>query len=313
MKKIISLFVSFLMLFTITSCKSNDRFMIEGNIDIKSTVKIEVEELKEKIENEDSFILLVSLQTCSSCLQFQEDVLNKFIDDTHSVIYDVDLTSLVDASNFDQKPAVKIAPSIVMYNKGKKVDTQKHTEGNKIFTDVDKFTDYVTKYAYLPKLLTISEETLDTKIESKDSFMLYIGWCRCGDCALLENRILNDYLKALDNDKYIYYLESDKYRKDKPFVKPNDDDTENLAKWNNWINFATKYNFVSYADGKVPTLQYYKDGDVEEMLVYHNDVIKDGVVTRSFFDEYVGKQIDEDTLLSYHDNKAKAFLDKYLK
>ena len=49
------------------------------------------------------------------------------------------------------------------------------------------------------------------------------------------------------------------------------------------------------------------------MLVYHNDVITDGIVTTSFFKSLEGSKMNEDELLSYHDSKAIEFLDKYYK
>lgn len=315
MKKLISFFFIFIFGLLFTSCsKNNDKFMLEGSLDNTTTTKIDLSDLKDKIENEDDFVLTISLDTCSSCISFNQDVLNKYIEKTHATIYSIDLIEIVGTEKFDQKPSTKEAPAVIIYQKGKKVNTQKHTDSNKIFKELDEFENYLNKYTYSPKLVEISEEKLDTKIINQDDFMLYIGWNLCSDCKLLENRVLDEYLKNLDDDKIVYYLESDKYRKNKPMTKPGDDASDiEKQNWENWINFATKYNFVSYRDGKVPTMQYYDDGKVKEMIVYHNDVIENGIVTISFFNELIGTNKDDNSLINYHDQKLKEFLDKYLK
>ena len=82
--------------------------------------------------------------------------------------------------------------------------------------------------------------------------------------------------------------------------------------WDNWINFATKYGFVSYRDGKVPVLINYESGNATDLLVYHNDVIKDGVVEVSFFDDLIGQSLSDNELIKIHNERTIEFLDKYL-
>ena len=318
MKRSVLLISLISILLSTSSCSKklskDDKFMLEGDFDVTSSLNISISDLKDKIENEDDFVLIVNLEGCEACLNFKQNVTSKYIANNHSVLYGIDLNELYYADDFDQKPAVKEAPAIIIYKDGKKIDTQKHTNSNKIFSDESKFKEYLEGFVIEPKMLTISEESLDKKIASSEDLLLYIGWNKCSDCKLLETRILNDYLKKSTKDAYLYYLESDKYRSKKPYTRPDENaDDETIENWNNWISFATKYNFVEYRDGKVPTLQYYEDGKVKEMLVYHNDVITDGIVTISFFKSLEGSKMNEDELLSYHDSKAVEFLDKYYK
>lgn len=38
-----------------------------------------------------------------------------------------------------------------------------------------------------------------------------------------------------------------------------------------WLNFATKYGFGEYSDGKIPALVNYKEGQVNEYAIFAND------------------------------------------
>lgn len=322
MKKIWKIIFSFLMLLSINSCNtSKEKFLLEGNFANETLIEIDNYSLKGMIENEESFILVVLLKTCSTCESFKNDVLNPYIKETHSTIYSIDLVSLESYENYDNKPYVKEAPTLLVYNEGKNINTLKYSNDKNEFKDIKEFKNYMNSYIIEPKLLEISEELLDSKISNKETFILYIGWNKCGDCSLLEERIIDSYLKENDLNIDFYYLESDKYRINKPKEKPvyKDDFTDeeknqyniDLENWNNWILFATKYNFVNYRNGRIPTIQLYENGIMTEWIVYNNDIIEENVVIDSFFDEYDGMNISKEKMLELHDKKVIDFLNKH--
>lgn len=316
-KKIIFSFLLVIFAFFNPSCesKANDKFLLEGNYDITDAINISTNDLINKIEANESFVLYVSLYSCTSCAYFNNNVLKEFINETKSVIYNIDLSE-IEAIKNDKLPYVKETPTIIIYNTGKKVNLVSYLDNEKIFKDINLFKNYLLDYVIFPQIITISEESLDNKINNKENFYLYIGWSKCGDCKMLNKRILNDYYK--NNDKMIYYLESDNYRKNKPSKKPilsENPTSEEIEEYNNyikWLDFANKYNFSIYEDGKVPTLQYYKDGKVVEMIVYLNDTIINNTITNSFYKEFIGISItDDEKLYKMHDEKALEFLNKY--
>lgn len=316
-KKIFFSFILIVFTFFSPSCsnKANDKFLLEGNYDINEAINISANDLINKIEAKDSFVLYVSLYSCTSCAYFNNNVLNKFINETKSVIYNIDLSE-IEATKNDKLPYVKETPTLLIYNNGQKTNSISYLDNEKIFKDIEAFKNYLLDYVIFPRIIEISEKSLDNKINNKENFYLYIGWSKCGDCKMLNKRILNDYYK--NNDKIIYYLESDSYRKNKPSKRPilNENPTsDELKEYNNylkWLDFANKYNFSSYEDGKVPTLQYYKNGKVLEMIVYLNDTIKDNVITNSFYKEFVGVNVTNDEMLyKMHDDKTLDFLNKY--
>lgn len=324
MKRVVLCALSGLSALTICSCnnKVDNKFILPGDLTIENTIKLDNYTLENMINNDESFVLAVLNDTCGACIDFKAKVLNDYIKDTHSIIYSITDDELDSYDNYKNKPYVKVTPEIYIYNEGEIASTLKYEFGKEEFTNLDAFKNYMNEYVIEPKLLNISEDLLDKKISDKESFLLYIGWYKCGDCNLFENRILNDYLLKNYTDNVIYYLESDAYRSSKPNKEPRIEDFEsegdyNIAKanWDAWISFATKYSFVNYRDGKVPVLIYYSNGQVNEndFIVYHNDVIKDGVVTESFFNECIGKSMSEEELLEVHDKKILEFLDKYYK
>lgn len=316
-KKFILIFFFAVCTLLSTSCndKKTEKFLLEGNYDISEVNKIEAYELINKIEAKDSFLLYVSVYSCTSCASFNKNVLLDFIKDTKSVIYNIDLSEIENVKN-ENIPYIKESPTLVFYNGGVKVNTLSYLDNENVFKNIIDFKEYLLNYVIFPRIIEISEVSLDEKINNGESFYLYIGWNKCGDCKRLNKRIINDYYK--NNSKIIYYLECDKYRKNKPSTKPvlGDNPTkEEIDDYNNyskWLEFANKYNFGFYEDGKVPTLQYYANKKVIDMAVYLNDTISNNVITNSFYKDFINKTIEDDeTLYKIHDSKILDFLNKH--
>lgn len=311
------------MICSLTACNNQDKTMLEGNLDNTTIVELSSEELKDKITNEESFVLIILLPFCSSCENFKNNVINPYILETKATIYGIYSNKLNDNDEYKNKPSFKYAPCILIYKNGENINKINYSETKDEFSSKEAFSKHIEKYFTSPKILNISEETLDNKILNKENFILYIGWNKCGDCVKIKNNVLDSYLKNNKNNKIIYYLETNKYRENRPLSKPilteNATDEEkvqyehDLKNWNNWIDFATKYQFNTYNDGKVPTLQYYENGTLKEMVVYLNDVIKDDIVVDSYYSELINKNINEIDLNNIHNEKIIEFLDKYYK
>lgn len=317
MKKVIRFIVAIIMMFSFISCdKKEEKIMLKGNFDNTSTIKIDEIALKNKIVNEESFIITFLLPTCSTCEVFKSNILNSCITKTHLVIYEIDLNDFSnDQEQYLNKPYVTQAPELIIYQNGKIKAHLKYSYEAKEFKDLESFEKYIQQYIIFPKLIEISETKLDEKIKNEEDFILYIGWNKCGDCQLLEKRILNSYLKNNSKNNVIYYLETNSYRSNLPNLesdwdKFSDDERKRV---NEWVEFSNKYQFSFYRYGKVPTIQYYYHGETNQnqTIVYHNDVIKDGIVIQSYFPELVDQKMDESELIAYHDQKTTEFLNKY--
>lgn len=323
MRKFLKLIFTFLLTLSFASCnKTDERILLEGNINNNNVKMIDSYQLQGMIEEEESFVLAVLLSTCSSCLTFKKDVLEPYILETHATIYAIDFNELESAPKFENKPYVKISPALFIYNEGEILASIKINKEEQEFTNLSSFKQFMSKYTIEPKLIEVSEDYLDQAIANKEDFVLYIGWNKCGDCKKLEEEILDDFLKNNFISRKFYYLESDPYRINKPSEKPvlpenpNEDEinkyNEDLSNWNKWLSFASKYHFDTYRNGRIPTLQFYSNGILNDMLVYNNDIYEDGVVIDSYFDEFDNMEITKEQLLKEHNKKANEFLNKYL-
>ncbi len=172
--------------------------------------------------------------------------------------------------------------------------------------------------------ITIDE--LREKINNKEEFAIYYSWNICGDCADLDTKFLKSYLEENRIKKNFFFkIEVANWR----------DDGSDTDKWK---EFAKEFNFDTYRGGKVPTVQYYKDGELKDMMVYYNDVLTYDLdkmvatITESFYPDFIGKEYVIDEVLTnddgskigkssayrldklvIHNEKAKLFFDKYIK
>ena len=117
--------------------------------------------------------------------------------------------------------------------------------------------------------------------------------------------MIHPFLLKSNEETKIYYLETDEYRSKRPLEEPvlsenpTDEELEAKANWDAWIVFATKYNFISYRNGKVPSVQYYENGTMKEMVVYLNDKIENDTIVDSYYPELINQIKTKDESL-YH-------------
>ena len=318
LKKLVAIFISIFMLFNISSCKNkvSDKILLSGNFDNQKMIELDKEELKDKILNQEDFLLVIKLEGCSSCETFENEVINPFIKETFSDVYYIYAHNLDSMDKFDNKPKYKLAPNIQVYKQGKSVLSANYDDTKDYFTNLNSFKEFISEYVVFPSIITASEETLDALISSNKEFVLYIGWNKCGDCVSVYDNVLKQYLLESKSNNKLVYLEVDSYRSKKPAICPSLEgaDQQTIEDYNNymeWVNFAKKYNFYDYKDGKVPTFQYYKNGSVVEQIVYKNDEIVDGKIVDSFYKELIGQTLSNEDLINYHNNKLIEFLNKY--
>lgn len=313
----LALITVFLML-TSNSCSSNKMITIRCNMDNVNLIEINKEDLKEKITNKEDFLLIIQLEGCSSCETFNNNVLKPFISKTHATIYGINSYEVDAINGFENSPKYKLAPNIQIYKEGKSIKSFDYDDSKSYFTNHEEFENFIAKYVRLSNIIDVSEAYLDQAIIDKQSFVLYIGWDKCGDCTLVKENVLDEYLSKNKSDMPIYYLEVDEYRRNKPSSCPDisnatPEDLLFYEYYMKWLNFAKKYNFDSYEDGKVPTFQYYENGVLKDMIVYKNDIIVDEIIVKSFYEELVNKKMETKELNDFHKNKVIEFLNKYYK
>ena len=112
MKKIIAIILISLLVVTGCSCSNK-----------KTTIEISYEEYKEKIDKEESFVLLIWRTGCAHCETF-EPKLDEVISEYNLTVYSLDISNLssVEYEKLKNKTFVSGTPSLVIFEKGKKKD-----------------------------------------------------------------------------------------------------------------------------------------------------------------------------------------------
>ena len=302
MKKIWVALISVFLIFGVSACKKEkgEKFLLDGQENVTSSLTLSVEDFDEKMDDKENFIFFVHSSMCGSCKSFKTYALEPFVQETKSVIYEVDSSEIFN-SKYEKKLKVKYTPTLYIIFKGEVLEKEVYDSKNELFTSKDGLKKYLTNYVYLPTLISIEESELDKKIVEKESFVIYFGWNLCGDCQKLHQRVLDQYLIKQMNGKKMYYFETHDY-----ITTAN---TEN----NLWAPFTKKYGLDVYRGGKVPTIQVYKNGELSDYFVYYNDVKDDnGVIVESFLEELIGQKLTEEEHLKKYDEKIIEFLNKVL-
>lgn len=299
MKKFIKiLLIPFL--FLASSCKKEEnkqeKFILEGQYNLTQTIKIEREQLDQKMDSNESFVFYANNDMCNSCEYFKTYALIPFIEESQSIIYEVDYRQVL-TSNYSKKFNLEVTPTVYVINKGNVVTKQEFSSQKEMFKSKEGLKATLAKYMHMPSIIYVTEQDIETKIAFNDTFILVFGDKMCGDCKNLRSRVLDSYMPKANNKK-IYYF--DRYGMDSDA----------------WKTLAAKYNLTVFRNGRVPTLQFYENGVTsnEKMAVYLNDAIDadTNTITESWYPELVNQQKTTEELLQFHDAKIIEYLDKYL-
>lgn len=264
---------------------SIDSFIEIGSQDLKDMIGYQVN--GEKYD----FALLVYASDCSACTLAKSHI-STLVKQKGYKVYSINKVSydIVAESEYYDLPAVNGTPQILFFSEKAVVRT---IEG--IYTDYDSFNnefEQSNKYSnincydvndYKSNTMTENDEeltyyefdetgtdTLDALISSEDEVTVVFTWKVCGDCSNLYDSFYLDYMNE-DESKNFYCFDVNYFRLTKPSSKPEDQTSQEYADWIKWKNFADKYGFGIYRDGKVPSFVKYVNGEFSEMVVYANE------------------------------------------
>ena len=295
--------LSLVLLFIASSCKKDsnvEKFLLEGKEGIETAVELTAEDFDDMMDDDESFVFFAHASMCNSCRAFKNDALNPFIVETKAIIYQVEASDILN-SKYEKDLDLEYTPTLYIISKGNVAKKEVYNGEKEMFTSAKGLTNYLKKYTYMPTLIELTESQLDNKINNSESFIIYFGWYLCGDCQKMDQRVLNEYLKTKMEGKILYYFETHDY-----ITTANQENDL-------WIPFTQKYHLdeTPLQAGKVPTIQIYKNGVIDEDFVYANDTQDDAnVITKSFYPELVGQTMSEEELLNYYDEKLIELLNR---
>ncbi len=328
MNKILKLLLVLVVVFVCVSgcsCKDNnddDKVRLQiGDMNAQTYEIISETKLNKMIDNEENFLLFVYQEGCYGCRLFKP-ILESAIKERHLKVYAVEIWSL--SRDHSLTDIIEYTPTIVLYEKGE-VETYSDPDKNSsYFGSKDGFLSFLDKYTRMPTLYYIDKNGLDEKIANGDDFIVYYSRKSCEDCSYLNRNYLKEYLDDNYKTKHFYILETDAEG-----IRLRDGQYDE----NQWVDFKNQYglsnvnNSLGHGVGYVPTLQYYSNGQIKEMMVYFNDgeyvENSDGsysiVINNSYYNDnpYIGQTIlaseYRGKLESFYNHKLKQFLDINLK
>lgn len=319
MKKVLNLLSVVLVIFICSSCKCNKFNKVSlqiGDINANSYNNITLNEFDDMVENNRNFILYVYRSDCENCMMFKS-ILEKVIKERHVIIYAIE-SGLITSNHVLRE--VKKVPTVLLYENGKQILKTDPIKNNEYFSSNAGFLKFLDKYTYMPTLFYINKEQLDEKIKSDKNFIIYYSRSSCTDCSYLNDNYLKKYLDKNTNKKSFYIIETDEEG-----IRYKDGIFDSTL----WQDFKDTYglsennNALGHGVGYVPTMQYYENGEIKDMLVYFNDYERiensDGsysvIINNSYYDDnpYLNKTIKyneyKEKLASFYNGKVKSFLD----
>ena len=273
------------------SYENDSRFMPQRE-ESASLIELNYSEVEAKIIKKESFILYIKQAGCMSCKAFAP-ILESWINETKINVYSIERARIPN----DSKLHFRFTPTVQIFKDGEMIDSQDPVNTKtKMFNNITELKKYFNKYVIENNQLFISDATLDSMIENKETFLIYFSWKSCGDCQMMNKMFLDEYLyDTKDKNQTLYVIEVDPWRSQK---------TDNPEVWE---NFTSKYHLSKVSDdefgyrtGVVPTIQYYVNGELNDAVVYFNDVL---TVDTNEVGDITGYRIDfetQDGVYSYY-------------
>lgn len=330
MKKIAKIFTFFaflVLLISGCSCKKekdNKANLQIGDMNATTFVDIDLDEYNAKLKNKDDFILFVYSNDCTACKMFKPK-LESVIQEKHLIVYGIETNAIVGVGKDNDLYKLKYTPTIIIYKEGKNIFYSLSDEDYNYFETKETFVNLLDKYTNMPTLYYINKTQLKEKITNKENFIIYYSRSSCGDCSYLNKNYMKEYLKNNTKSKSFYIIETDVegIRKKNGVV-----DAEQWQAFKDEFGLSNAINTeLGHGAGYVPTLQYYNNGEIKDMMVYFNDfndatLNADGsysvTIDNSYYSDnpYIGQTISyseyKEKLAPFYNTKLKTFLDTNL-
>lgn len=291
-----------------------------GDMNASTYIIIDNLTLNKMISDKESFVLFVYQEGCKHCERFKP-VLESAISERHLIVYAISYWSV--ETGHEIRTAVTGTPSMILYKEGVLDLVTDPGVNYDYFSSKNGLLEFFDTYTYMPTAYYINKSQLDEMIVDDNEFIVYFSRKSCSDCSYLNRNYLKEYLKINHDTKHFYIIETD---------------AEGIRYTNGqydadlWQSFKDSYglssvnNPIGHGVGYVPTLQYYEDGIVKEMMVYFNDceyvLNEDGsysvVINNSYYEDnpYIGQTLTDSEyrgkLEGFYNAKLKSFLDTNL-
>mgnify|MGYP003297751978 CR=1 FL=1 len=255
-----------------------------------SVIELIESELSAKLNSEFGTFFLATHQgdscTCWTGFQFvMQEYNNNRTENTNIPFYAIDTDLLVDDNKYgiDKITSGYVEFYVIVEGKIEKKYSKSAKIDFEMFEKSDKFGEVIEKYINSNPILNyeyISYERACTLINDiTKEFVLFTVRSGCGDCIHLLPNVLTPWLVQNGSKIPVYLCDIERYK-----------DTKEYDEVRNNLKITEASSPLGYDVGRVPTYQYWKNGQLMDAGVYGNDLfVKDeatgkNVVTKSYFD-----------------------------
>jgi len=288
MKKVIKFIVPFLVASSaiFSGCKKkeykDDKILLSfGDVHSEGYKEITIQKLNELVKAKESFLLVVSTNTCGCWNEFSPN-LNKYLKENKAICYKVDFNQIKDvASAYDLNLLSSSTTTFAIFENGKLTTTLNSSEDGNIMYDEKKFSQYMSEKVRLPGCYFVNKDDFYAIKESGKNAVIYFERSECSDCTKLNPSILREYINKHSNINKIYVFDFQPYWKrseDKDFksyVQLKDELGLNeftLDEEGNQIPSTINPTY-GYGTGVFPYFSYIENGSFKSGAVIYNDKI----------------------------------------
>ena len=302
-KKLLPLLVFLLVPFSINACSSNKASLTYGTYiksEPDSLKELSTTELKNKAtEDKEVFLLAVYQDKYSDdclCWNTFKNVIANYCNTYHEVVYtfnaynqDIELKKLNIEKREDSTPLLYI------FN-GEKLIT-KFSYGNSqdkaIFEDLkgEAMNTRIHRKVNKPTMYYVDEAWLDDNYNKADELCVLYFRSACGDCKYVIPNVIIPYIKNHDFKRELFLFDMQKTYETARKEDATAEEKAHYQEMKDKFGLSEKGNAnYGYQNGVVPTIQYVKNGKLEDASVYFNDSLgrKDTTsfyVLESFYSE----------------------------
>jgi hypothetical protein len=252
-------------------------------------------DLEVKVDNEESFLLVVGNNTCLCTLDFTP-VLSEWIEATNIPVYYLEFTLLLfQDEKFDIPLSNNSTPILNIFEDGKlahyRAYSASNASRNAVFYDIDLLTVWLNDRLVLPTFRFLTKANFDALFLKEETFIIYIGREDCADCSYAFQTFVIPFLK--DNAGYdqvsalpvIYGLDVMQNGIRLPVMPGSELTTGNNTP--GWETFKSEYGLnttlnttFGYSTGFVPTFMVIEGNGkmikedpsiIADMIVVYND------------------------------------------
>ena len=282
MKKVAKILLPFVCLNAclLSGCGNDKRVQLSfGNIHATAVEEnFTVVELDRKIENKESFLLVVADTTCA-CWNDFKPIINSYVSDNHVDCFFLKYSYFI---NFASKYGIELTKGttkFIVFEEGVAKIQLKSATNDKTMKDKNAFYKFMEGNVKLPKAYFIKEG--DYGEVTENGAIIYFERSECGDCSYLNPTVLANYVKKHPDMNNIYVLDCQWWKDDLDLVQYQ-------AKKNNYGLSNCNNPEYGYDDGVFPFFSFVKKGYYLSGAVAFNDTVelKNGkyVITNSYYD-----------------------------